>query len=71
MIGVEKFIAISTDNTGNTRVAREILTSRLPNILNLPDPIHHLNNTLKDLSSLQIFAVVCYQFHSSCFHGLI
>jgi hypothetical protein len=57
-IGIERFIAISTDNTGNTRVAREILASRLPNILNLPDPIHHLNNTLKDISALTYFTIV-------------
>lgn len=57
-IGVERFIAISTDNTGNTRVAREILVSRLPNIFNLPDLIHHLNNTLKDILALDYFTIV-------------
>ena len=53
-IEVERFIAILTDNTGNTWVAREILASCLPNILNLPDLI----NTLKDILALDYFTTM-------------
>ncbi|KAF5328452.1 hypothetical protein D9611_015136 [Ephemerocybe angulata] len=54
-IGRHRFSAVSSDNTGNTRVAREKLTEQLPQVLNLPDPIHHLNNTCKDLCALEYF----------------
>ncbi|KDR72460.1 hypothetical protein GALMADRAFT_142787 [Galerina marginata CBS 339.88] len=56
LIGLDRFIAVSADNTGNTRVAREIVTSRFPNLLNLPDPTHHLNNAWKDIAALAYFA---------------
>ncbi|KAF8872812.1 ribonuclease H-like domain-containing protein [Infundibulicybe gibba] len=54
-IGREAVIAVSSDNTGNTRVAREILEATLPAILNLPDPNHHLNNTWKNIAELDYF----------------
>jgi hypothetical protein len=57
-IGLQRIIAFSSDNTGNTRVAREILSTRNPHTLNLPDPEHHLNNTWKDIASLDYFKAV-------------
>ena len=30
VVGIHRFIAVSADNTGNTRIAREIVSSRLP-----------------------------------------
>lgn len=57
-IGRERFCAVSSDNTGNTRVGREILTARMPTLLNLPDPSHHINNTWKDIANLPYFTQV-------------
>jgi hypothetical protein len=57
-IGRERFCAVSSDNTGNTRVGREILTARMPTLLNLPDPCHHINNTWKDIANLPYFTQV-------------
>lgn len=57
-IGPEKIIAVSADNTGNTRVARELICSELPHVFNLPDPAHHLNNTWKDICALPCFSKV-------------
>lgn len=51
-MGVDRFSAISSDNTGNTRKAREIVTTACPKIMNFPDPMHHLNNTVKDFAKL-------------------
>ncbi|CAA7268960.1 unnamed protein product [Cyclocybe aegerita] len=47
--------AVSSDNTGNTRVARDILSDEVPLLLNLLDPAHHLNNTWKDIANLPYF----------------
>ncbi|KIM38034.1 hypothetical protein M413DRAFT_76363 [Hebeloma cylindrosporum] len=55
--GKERIGSVSSDNTGNTRVAREIICSQLPHVLNLPDPAHHLNNTWKDIASLPYFTL--------------
>lgn len=57
-IGRERFCAVSSDNTGNTRVARELLSARMPTLLNLPDPSHHINNTWKDIANLPYFMQV-------------
>ena len=57
-IGRERFCAVSSDNAGNTRVAREILSARMPTLLNLPDPSHHINNTWKDIANLPYFTQV-------------
>ncbi|KAG6806944.1 hypothetical protein H0H92_009504, partial [Tricholoma furcatifolium] len=54
-IGIDRFSAISSDDTGNTHLARQILESAHPNIINLPDPLHHLNNTFKEISALPFF----------------
>lgn len=48
-------IACSSDNTGNTRITREVLSSIIPTMLNLPDPNHHLNNTWKEIAELPYF----------------
>ncbi|KAJ7033550.1 ribonuclease H-like domain-containing protein [Mycena alexandri] len=54
-VGIERFIAASSDNTGNTRGFRRILCERIPTMLNLPDPNHHLNNTIKDILKIPYF----------------
>ncbi|KXN92085.1 hypothetical protein AN958_09788 [Leucoagaricus sp. SymC.cos] len=57
-IGQKCIVAVCSDNTGNTRVAREIICDMLPHVFNLPDPVHHLNNTWKDIASLPFFTGV-------------
>ncbi|KAJ7017102.1 ribonuclease H-like domain-containing protein [Mycena alexandri] len=54
-VGVERFIAASADNTGNTAGCRRILCKKIPTLLDLPDPNHHLGNTVKDVLVLPYF----------------
>ncbi|KAJ7435596.1 ribonuclease H-like domain-containing protein [Mycena galericulata] len=54
-VGIERFIAVSSDNTGNTRGSRRILCERISTMLNLPDPNHHLNNMIKDILKIPFF----------------
>ncbi|KAJ7458998.1 ribonuclease H-like domain-containing protein [Mycena latifolia] len=54
-IGIERFIAVSADSTGNTRGFRRIFCERVPTILDLADPNHHLSNTVKDIVQLPYF----------------
>ncbi|RXW11937.1 hypothetical protein EST38_g13918 [Candolleomyces aberdarensis] len=42
-------------STGNTKLARTLIVDEIPHILNLPDPEHHLNNTWKEIASLEFF----------------
>lgn len=57
-IGRARFAAVVSDNAGNTRVAREILCQDIDTLLNLPDPAHHLNNTVKEIGKLEYFSEV-------------
>jgi hypothetical protein len=51
-IGASHFSAQCSDNTGNTRVCREMTTSTHPWILNIADPSHHLHNTAKMVAEI-------------------
>lgn len=62
-IGTHLIDAVSLDSTGNTLTACEIICARLPTILNLPDPIHHLNNMWKEIASILFFEEVLSQIH--------
>ncbi|KAJ7810560.1 ribonuclease H-like domain-containing protein [Mycena leptocephala] len=54
-IGMERFGAASSDNTGNTRGCQRLLCERILTMLNLPDPDHHLNNTISDILRIPYF----------------
>ncbi|KAI0643696.1 ribonuclease H-like domain-containing protein [Trametes meyenii] len=54
-VGIERFSGICSDNTGNTRKARELLVRKIPTMLNLLDCCHHLHNTAKDVTKLSEF----------------
>ncbi|KAF8596320.1 hypothetical protein BDV93DRAFT_563458 [Ceratobasidium sp. AG-I] len=54
-VGADRIAAISSDSTGNTRLARELLAKDYPWIILLPDPCHQMNNTAKDLGNLVVF----------------
>ncbi|KAJ6605970.1 hypothetical protein B0H10DRAFT_1956963 [Mycena sp. CBHHK59/15] len=50
MIGKEHFATVGSDSTGNTKLARELTAEIIPTLLIIPDPCHHLSNTIKDIS---------------------
>ncbi|KAJ2930461.1 hypothetical protein H1R20_g6639, partial [Candolleomyces eurysporus] len=64
-IGPENVISISSDNTGNTWVAHAHIVESLKHAFNLPDPIHHINNTWKDIASLEYFKSVTTNVRST------
>ncbi|CAA7260791.1 unnamed protein product [Cyclocybe aegerita] len=64
LVGRNHFIAVSSDNTGNTQVVRDILSNEVPLLLNLPDPAHHLNNTWKDIANLPYFKELIKQIRT-------
>ncbi|EUC67579.1 DUF659 family protein, partial [Rhizoctonia solani AG-3 Rhs1AP] len=55
-VGAKHISAISSDSTGNTRLARELVAGVFPWIIILPDCCHHLNNAAKDICGLECFA---------------
>ncbi|KAF8600686.1 hypothetical protein BDV93DRAFT_608572 [Ceratobasidium sp. AG-I] len=54
-VGLECFSGVSSDSTGNTRLARELLATNCPWLIILPDPCHQMNNTAKDICDLEVF----------------
>ncbi|EJD44543.1 hypothetical protein AURDEDRAFT_166329 [Auricularia subglabra TFB-10046 SS5] len=56
-IGMQRFICVVSDSTGNTRKARELLEEESGIIIGLADAPHHLNLTLKDICALKHFAL--------------
>ncbi|EJD34141.1 hypothetical protein AURDEDRAFT_27591, partial [Auricularia subglabra TFB-10046 SS5] len=56
-VGLQRFICVVSDSTGNTRKARELLEEESGIIIGLADVPHHLNLTLKDICALKHFAV--------------
>ncbi|KAJ7041752.1 ribonuclease H-like domain-containing protein [Mycena alexandri] len=54
-VGIERFVGVSSDSTSNTLGCRRILTKKIPTMLDLPDPNHHLGNTVKDVLILPYF----------------
>ncbi|KAJ6596567.1 hypothetical protein B0H10DRAFT_2167745 [Mycena sp. CBHHK59/15] len=54
-IGPERFCAIGSDSTGNTKWAREGAADEIKTLLIVPDPCHHLSNTIKDIARLSYF----------------
>ncbi|KDQ16586.1 hypothetical protein BOTBODRAFT_107033 [Botryobasidium botryosum FD-172 SS1] len=63
-VGRERFSGIVSDNTGNTKLARELVAQEIPTIIILADPCHHLNNTIKDICKIGHFKEVsiCHSF---------
>jgi len=60
-IGQKNFSGISSDSTGNMKLAHEIVAQALPCIIILPDVCHLLNNTAKDIGKISFFADVSTQ----------
>ncbi|CDO74521.1 hypothetical protein BN946_scf184846.g2 [Trametes cinnabarina] len=58
-IGPENVSAVVSDNTGNTRKARELIVSMFPHILNFQDCCHEINLALLQINGLDEFREVC------------
>ncbi|KAJ7756553.1 ribonuclease H-like domain-containing protein, partial [Mycena metata] len=56
-IGPERFAAIGSDSTGNTKWARESVVDEIPTFLIVPDPCHHLSNGVKEITGLDYFII--------------
>lgn len=59
-VGPKRFTGICSDDTGNTRVAREKVQEKYPWILNMPDPCHRMNLLVKDICRLPQFTQVVH-----------
>ena len=57
-VGPWKFCAVTSDNTGNTRKARQLLCEKYPHIFNIQDGCHLLNLAIKDICLLPEFTEV-------------
>lgn len=54
-MGRSRVCAAVSDSTGNTRLFRELLADEIPTIFNLPDIVHFISNTIKDIVKLDYF----------------
>ncbi|KAI8990589.1 ribonuclease H-like domain-containing protein [Trametes punicea] len=54
-IPAENFSAVVSDNTGNTREARQFLTQMFPHLLNFQDCCHEMNLALLQINGLDEF----------------
>jgi len=50
-----KWAAIVSDNTNVTKVARRDTIALVPTMLDLWDCVHHIQNTIKDITNLLAF----------------
>lgn len=54
-INRKRFSGISSDSTGNTKKAHEIVAKACPWIIILPNVCHLINNMAKDIGKLEYF----------------
>ncbi|KAJ6461128.1 hypothetical protein C8R47DRAFT_1202511 [Mycena vitilis] len=54
-IGRTNFASLNSDNTGNTRLGRELAQAEVITLLIVPDPNHHLANAIKNVCSIEYF----------------
>jgi hypothetical protein len=55
LIGRDQFASVGSDSTGNTKLGRELAQAAVPTLLIVPDPPHHLSNTIKDIAKIEYF----------------
>lgn len=55
LVGRYCFSGITSDNTGNTRLARQLVSQEVKTCIPMSDVCHHLNLLAKDLAQLEIF----------------
>jgi len=58
LLGRNHFSGVTSDNTGNTRVACQLLCAEINTIIQVPDICHHLNLLCKDITRLDMFSTV-------------
>ncbi|KAF8873956.1 hypothetical protein CPB84DRAFT_1661917, partial [Gymnopilus junonius] len=54
-VGHSHFCAVVCDSTGNTQLHQELLNKEIPAMFNLPDIVHFISNTIKDIVKLAYF----------------
>ncbi|KAJ6521851.1 hypothetical protein B0H19DRAFT_1086345 [Mycena capillaripes] len=57
-VGPKHFAAIESNSTGNTKWARETKEAAFPTLLIVPDPCHHLSDTIGGIVALPYFVNV-------------
>ncbi|KAJ6622303.1 hypothetical protein B0H10DRAFT_1788208 [Mycena sp. CBHHK59/15] len=67
-IGRKCFTSISSDSTGNTKLARELAQAAVPTVLIVPDPNHHLSNAVKDICKIEYFTDINPSTHLDALH---
>ncbi|KIK78533.1 hypothetical protein PAXRUDRAFT_28593 [Paxillus rubicundulus Ve08.2h10] len=55
LVGRFRFSGITSDNTGNTRVARQLVSQEVKTCVPMSDVCHHLSLLCKDLTHLEMF----------------
>ncbi|KAF9549384.1 hypothetical protein CPC08DRAFT_648213 [Agrocybe pediades] len=55
VIGHDRWSALCSDNTAVTRAARRDMVENIPTLLDIWDCVHHLHNTIKDITNLPSF----------------
>ncbi|KAJ6538426.1 hypothetical protein B0H10DRAFT_1856930 [Mycena sp. CBHHK59/15] len=55
LIGRQHFASLGSDSTGNTKLGRELVQADVATVLIVPDPCHHLSNTIKDICVIEYF----------------
>ncbi|KAG2337516.1 hypothetical protein BDR05DRAFT_842673, partial [Suillus weaverae] len=64
LVGRNHFAGVTSDNTGNTRVARRLLCAEIKTLIQVPDICHHLNLLCKDLIQLSMFSFMIKNLRS-------
>ena len=64
-MGRTRICTIVSDSTGNTRLHRELLFEEIPTVFNLPDIVHFISNTIKDIVKLEYFKETTNVMHST------
>lgn len=54
-VELDGYCAVYSNNTGNNRVCQYIICAQNPKILNLPNSLHLINNTIEYISILSCF----------------
>lgn len=64
-IGLDRFCAVVSDSTGNTKLARHLFIEQAVLAFDIPDICHPIHNVLKEIFSCDAFAGVSSRhFHS-------
>ncbi|KAG1889657.1 ribonuclease H-like domain-containing protein, partial [Suillus fuscotomentosus] len=64
LIGWSHFAGVTSDNTGNTRIACQILCAEIKTLIQVPDICHHLNLLCKDITQLSMFSMMIKHLRS-------